>query len=323
MMDVSIIIVNLNTRELLLGCLRSVFADASHATKEVIVIDNGSTDGSVEMLRHDFPNVRLLCNVTNEGFAKPNNDGMWQAKGRFLFLLNSDTIVSPGTVDAMVAFLEAHPDAGACGPKLLYPDGRLQRSVGGFHTLWTHVCDMLLLDKLIPRSRLFGGGEMTTFPYDENRPCEAETLMGAAFVVRREVLEKTGMFDEDLSIYYNEMDWFLRMHSDGWKVWYVPTTTVVHYRGATAAIVNKNFRYFDEMYRNSMVFYQKHYGRGAVVLFRLMLLVGFSFRTVGWGVVRLVAPSERAGHMATYSWKTLLLGAQFWKAVPKPGAGAP
>lgn len=312
MTDISIIIVNLNTRALLKACLDSVVAEGSDLSLDLIVIDNGSTDGSIEMIRSGFPQVTLRINPTNEGFAKPNNDGMRIATGRYMFLLNSDTVVKPGAFEKLKSHLDAHPEVGVCGPMLLYPDGRLQRSVCSFHTLWTHMCDMLALDKLLPRTRLFGGGEMTTFPYDESRTQEVDSLMGAAVLLRREVWEQVGGFDERFTIYYNEMDWFIRVKEKGWKIFYVHDAQIIHHRGATAAIVNREFTYFDEMYANTLLFFQKHYGRWAVVAYKLLLVVGFIPRTILWWSRRLFDHSAYAVHMSIYGWKTLNLGLKFW-----------
>lgn len=324
MIDVSVIVVNRNTRELLRACLASVEADVSVASRETIVVENGSTDGSREMLANAFPHVRVRLNDRNEGFAKPNNDGMRMARGKYFFLLNSDAKIEPGTLGAMKDFLDAHPEAGACGPRLIYPDGRLQRSVSRAHSLLTHLFDMTGLDRVFAGSRFFGGGEMTTCPYDPDRIAPVENLMGAAFLTRRAVTEKTGMFDEELSIYYNEMDWFMRMRNDGWVVYYVPTTTVTHHRGATAAIVNRGFQHFTEMYYNVFFFFEKHYGVLAVVLYRLLLIVGFTPRLVLWWGRSLFDHSEYVKHMLTYSKKVLALGLHFWVPVTsyKPGAGS-
>lgn len=313
MVTVSIVIVNRNTRELLRECLASVRADRSVPDREVIVVDNGSTDGSVEMLQGEFTEVRTILNSENEGFAKPNNDAMRIATGRYIFLLNSDARIEHGTLGALVGFLESHPDAGACGPRLVYPDGRLQRSVSLPHSLRTHVFDMLFLDALVPWSRFFAGGEMTRYRYDPDREQKVHCLMGAAFVIRREVTTTTGVFDERLSIYYNEMDWFMRMAVDGWSVHYVPSTTVVHHRGATAARVNNSFSKFNEMYANVFHFFRKHYGPAAPHIYRLLLIVGFVPRWGLWAVRARLQPTEIAVHMRMYSWKVLQLGLQWWK----------
>jgi hypothetical protein len=325
MIEVSVIIVNRNTRELLRACLTSINADVSVTSRETIVVDNGSTDGSREMLAEDFPHVRVRFNDHNEGFARPNNDAMRMAQGKYFFLLNSDAWIEPGTLGAMKTFLDTHPEAGACGPRLIYPDGRQQRSVSRSHSLLTHFFDMTGLDRLFAESPLFGGGEMTTCPYDPAATSTVENLMGAAFMTRRTVTEKTGMFDEELSIYYNEMDWFMRMRNDGWGVYYVPTTAVRHHRGATTAIVNSGFQHFTEMYYNVFFFFQKHYGFPAVVVYRLLLIAGFTPRLVLWWGRSLSDRSEYVKHMRTYSGKVLALGLRFWVPVEshRPPAGSP
>jgi GT2 family glycosyltransferase len=257
-----------------------------------------------------------MRNIDNEGFAKPNNDAMKVASGRSLFLLNSDAVIREGTIARLQEHLDAHPEAGACGPRIYYPDGRLQRSVSGFHNLWTHFCDMFFLDSVFRKIPLFARGEMTINPYDETKIQAVDSLMGAAVLVRRRVFETTGGFDERLSIYYNEMDWFMRMKRDGWEIHYVPGAEVVHHRGATAALVNRNFAQFHEAYGNVFTFFQKHYGKSGLVLYRLLLALGFVPRVVAWMIRRIVDPSERSRHMAVYSWKTLMLGLRFWEPAP-------
>ncbi|MCZ6776110.1 MAG: glycosyltransferase family 2 protein [Ignavibacteria bacterium] len=310
MVDVSVIIVNLNTRDLLRACLESVFSEGGAIELEVIVIDNGSTDGSVEMIRVQFPIVRLVENKINRGFAQPNNEGMRLAGGKYLLLLNSDTIVRRGAITAMVHFLDSHLDAGACGPMLLSPNGVLQRSVKGFPTLWTHFCDMVFLDKLFPDSGVFARGEMTFFPYHETR--QVDHVTGAVFLVRREALDGIGMFDERFSIYYNDMDLCYRMAKRDWRVYYVHSVQVVHYQGQTVAQVNQDFRYFSELHNNIMLFYQKHYGRWSVVVYKVLLLIGFIPRSLGWTFYQVLKPSAHANLMARFSWKTLGVGVRFW-----------
>lgn len=309
--DISVIIVNLNTRELLDACLASVERERSVLSLEVIVIDNGSSDGSVGMVESKYPATILLRNSRNQGFARPNNDGLRRARGRHLLLLNSDTVVRPGALGRLLACLESHPDAGACGPRLVYPDGRLQYSAKGFPTLWTHVCDMSGLDRLFPRTALFGSGELRMFDYD--RPGTADHLMAAAFLVRRETYEKVGPLDERFAIYYNDMDWCYRMVHAGWKIWYVPDALVEHHLGKTVGAVNKQFTFFTMLYNNVMFFYQKHYGRGSVIIYRLVLAAGFSVRTVVWTIRAAVRPTDANRHMRTFAFKSLLFGLAFWR----------
>lgn len=311
--DISVIIVNLNTRDLLDACLASVAAEAESIPLEILVVDNGSTDGSAEMVRTKYAGVRLIENARNEGFARPNNMGMAAARGRFFLLLNSDTVVRPGAFRAMANVLLAYPAAGACGPKLLYPDGRLQRSAKGTPTLWTHACDMLFLDRLFPTSRLFGRGEMRYFTYGQ--PGEADHLMAAAFLVRRSVWEQIGGLDERFAIYYNDMDWCVRMRQAGWTIRYTPCAEVEHHLGRTVGAVNSDFRLFRMLHNNVALFYEKHYGRSAVVLYRLLVAVGFLPRYAAWTVLAFVLRTPQTRHMRRFAGKTLLYGLRFWEPV--------
>jgi GT2 family glycosyltransferase len=317
---VSVIVVSLNTCDLLRACLRSVFEAGGKVSFEVIVIDNGSVDGSADMVRREFPRVRLVVNERNEGFARPNNTGMRMAAGEFFFLVNSDAELRPGTTDALVDFLEATPQAGSCGPRLLYPDGRHQPSVKGFPTICTHAWDMLFLDRLFPQSRVFGKGEMAWFDYD--RAARVDHVMAAALMVRRTTVDDVGMLDEDFAIYYNDMDWCYRMNRRGWETWYVPDATVVHHLGKTVGVVNRDFRYFETLHHNVTLFYQKHYGRLSVVVYRLLTAAGFSVRAVYWSVVSLWRSDEAARHMRRFAWLTLRWGLTFWRpAIATPELG--
>lgn len=309
--DLSIIIVNLNTRDLLDACLASLEQERTALSLEVIVIDNGSSDGSVAMVESRYPTTVLLRNSRNQGFARPNNEGLRRARGRHLLLLNSDTVVRPGALIRLLEFLESHPDAGACGPRLVYPDGRLQYSAKGFPTLWTHVCDMSGLDRLFPRTALFGSGELRMFDYEH--PGTADHLMAAAFLVRRETYEKVGPLDERFAIYYNDMDWCYRMVRAGWKIWYVPDAVVEHHLGKTVGAVNKRFTYFSMLYNNVMFFYQKHYGRGSVIVYRLVLAAGFTVRSVAWTIRAALRPTDANRHMRTFAFKSLAFGLTFWR----------
>jgi len=312
--DVSVIIVNLNTRALLDACLESVCKAVAEATMEVIVIDNGSTDGSVELVREQYPNVHVQVNQMNEGFAQPNNDGMHLAKGRYLFLLNSDAELRPGAIRRLVQFMDERPEVGACGPRLVYPDGRQQRSVRGFPSLWTHVCDMFLLDAVFSGSPLFGRGEMAYFDYSNT--AAVDHTMAAAFLVRREILETVGDLDERFSIYYNDMDWCYRIVRQGWQIFYVHDAVVIHHLGSTVNERNRNFGVFEELYDNTMLFFQKRYGRWAVPVYKILLAVGFSFRVVCWGIAYMLRPSDHTRERVRYSWLSFKLGVRFWRPLP-------
>jgi GT2 family glycosyltransferase len=309
--DISIVIVNLDTRLLLRQCLASVFRCAPPLSIEVIVVDNGSTDGSPEMVSAEFPAVKLVRNARNEGFAHPNNVGMELAEGRHILLLNSDTEVGTDTFHVLVHFLDDHPDVGACGPMLVFPDGRIQHSVKGFPTPFTRFCDIFFLDRLFPASRLFGRGEMRSFDYSKAAP--VDHVMAAAFLVRREVLHDVGLLDERFAIYYNDMDWCFRMHASGWAIWYLPQARVVHHLGRTVDSLNRQFALFRILHENVLLFYQKHYGRWSVVFYRFLTIIGFVPRSIGWSGLAALRPSDYTKHMRAFSWKTLRWALPVWR----------
>ena len=311
---ISVIIVNYNTQGLLQACLRTVFREAAEVPLEVLVIDNGSADGSVQMVRAEFPRVRLTVNAANRGFAGPNNDGIRGSRGEYVLLLNSDTEVRPGALRILKRFLDEHPEAAACGPMLLNSDGSVQHSVRGFPTLWTHACDMLFLDRLFPRTRFFGRGAMAYFPYD--RTAAVDHVMAAAFLVRGDVLSTVGLLDERFVLYHNDMDWCYRMVQDGWRIYYVHDSQVVHHGGKTMDLVNRDLAYLDEQWNNTMLFYQKHYGRASVAAFKIILAIGFVPRALGWWLIRAARPTPRSLLMSAFSMKTLRIGLAFWQPLP-------
>lgn len=273
--DVSIIIVNRNTRELLHACLQSIAQAPDAVATEMIVVDNGSTDGSVEMVAASFPETYLIRNPNNTGFAYPNNQGLAISRGRYVMLLNSDTEVRSGALQRLVEFMDEHPKAGACGPKLLYPDGRLQPSCRSFPSLWVHFCDMLFLDRIFPRSRVFGNMESW---FDHRHTAPVDQPMGAALLVRREVLETVGSLDERFMIYYNDVDWCYRIHQAGWQIYFVHDSEIMHHQGMTTRSENRQMQLGAEMTRNVFDYYAKHFGRRGLYWFRFWMIVGFSVR---------------------------------------------
>ena len=302
--DLSIIIVNHDTRELLSDCLHSLKMERESRPLQVIVVDNGSHDGSPEMVEHDFPHVRLIRNETNEGFAKPNNQGLALAEGRYCLLLNSDTIVRPHALRTLVNFMDNHPDVGACGPRLVNPDGTLQRSCRSFPSLWRHFCDMSGLENLFPNS-VFGNFEKR---FDHDRDAEVDQPMGAALLVRSDVIRQVGYLDEQFKIYYNEVDWCKRIKDSGWKISFVRDAEIVHYGGKTTEITNRSMEQFDEMTRNTLRYYEKHSGFAGVAGYRMLLVAGFSVRVALWTIVSMLRPSPSVSSRLMFARKFLSIG---------------
>ena len=254
-MDVSVIIVNWNTRDLLRACLRSLQVAEKEVEAEVIVVDNASTDGSAAITAEEFPEVRLIASEENLGWAKGNNVGLEAGKGRYLLLLNPDTEVRPNALVTMTRFMDAHPNAGACAPKLLNPDGTIQASLRRFpepgHLLW----DVLGIAKLFPHSPRFAAYRMGDFTFDH--VAEVDQPMGAALFLRREAVEEVGLIDEAFPIFFNDVDWCYRAVRQGWKIYFVPDAEIVHYGGSSTSQVKP--RMVTESHRSLERFYRKHY----------------------------------------------------------------
>ncbi len=234
--DVSIIIVSYNTVDFLRNCLQSVKHNISDKiTYEVIVVDNASSDTSVEMVRKEFPDVKLIANKTNDGFSKANNLGVPFAKGRYVLFLNSDTIVNKNTLETMVEFMDNHLDAGASTCFLRMSNGELDdASHRGFPTPWNAICHFSGLSALFPHSMIFNGYHMAWKDLDKVH--EIDTLAGAFMLVRREAGEQVKWWDEDYFFYGEDIDFCFELKQHGWKIYFVPTVEILHYKGVSGGI---------------------------------------------------------------------------------------
>ncbi len=262
--DLSVVILNFNTLELTRTCLRSVLASKLGSFgMEVIVCDNGSTDGSVEMVGKEFPGVILIKNGKNLGFAAGNNPGIRKALGRYILLLNSDTEVPESTFREMIEYMDATPDAGASTCKLLLSDGSMDPACHrGFPTPWAAFTYIAKLEKLFPRTRLFG--EYHQGYKNLSTIHEVDCIVGAFFMVRREVIRDVGVLDEDYFMYGEDIDWAFRMRKKGWKIMFNPTVTILHKKKQSGrSNILKNRRVTTEVYfhRYNWLFYTKNYSK--------------------------------------------------------------
>lgn len=229
--DLSVVIVSWNSVEYLDACISSVYAAANGDSLEVIVIDNGSIDGSPDLVRRNFPAVRLIVNEQNKGCTIAFNQGLRISSGRYVLLLCSDTIVQPSALHRMRAFLETRADAGAVGPQLLYPDGRLQPSCRAFPTYATFVWEFVGLSRLFPTHPVFGHWRMGNFDHQSLR--EVDQPRGSSLMVRREVVTQVGLMDEQFEMFFNDVDWCLRIKQQGWKIYFLPSARMIHHGGAS------------------------------------------------------------------------------------------
>lgn len=273
LVDLSIIIVNWNTRDLLVSCLRSIDRESGEVMAEVFVIDNGSTDGSKEAVREEFPEVTLIDNPMNFGFAKANNQGIKLSKGKNVLLLNPDTQVKEGAIGALISFMDTHLEAGVAGVQLLNSDGSKQNSIANFPSLTTELLNKSLLRRLFPNR--FPGKER-----DYAVPIEVDSVIGACMMVRRDAVEKVGLLDEDYFLFLEETDWCYRMKKAGWKIYHVPRAEVIHHQGKGAERDKKRAKI--EYYRSRYLFFKKNRGiwQWLLLLIGVMIKLTFEFLTM-------------------------------------------
>jgi len=252
----SICIVNYNAQEYLHPCLRSIFEHPPAARFEAIVVDNGSSDGSVDMILTQYRQVRLICNKENMGFSRGNNIALRVARGKYLLWLNNDTVVLPGALDALVRFLEGHPEVGIVGPKVLNSDGTMQLQCRrGLPTPWAAFGYFTGLSRLFPKNALFTGYLLTHL--DEEKITSVDAVSGACLMARREVLNQVGYLDETFFMFADDIDWCWRAKKAGWQVVYFPGARIVHY-GGRGGTLSRPLRTTGEFYRSMWAFYRKH-----------------------------------------------------------------
>lgn len=280
MLDLSIIIVSWNTKEYLKGCLESVEKEKKELSCEVFVVDNASSDGSSEMVNIEFPQVVLHANEKNVGFAKANNQAIQKSRGKYILLLNPDTVVLDGCLTKLFEFMEKHPDVGASGGRILNPDGEVElfRSAKRFPTPLTKFYVDVHLDKIFPWVRIFGKYAITGWDRDDVR--EVDVLSGAFMFVRREIIQDVGLLDESFFLLAEDLDWCRRIKQKKWKISFNPEAQIIHYGGKSIDQV-KLTRMKNEIHSH-LLYFQKHHTGFAVFQYRV--LAGFTnlLKTIFW-----------------------------------------
>jgi GT2 family glycosyltransferase/glycosyltransferase involved in cell wall biosynthesis len=301
MPDLSIIILNWNVRELLLECLRALPGAAGEwwSRSEVVVVDNASTDGSVEAVLGEFPDARVLALKRNLGFSGGNNAGIRASRGRLLLLLNPDTLPEPGSIAALCDYMEAHPDVGIAGPRLLNPDGTLQPSRRRFPTLLTGLVESTPLQRLAPDAPLLQRFYMFDRSDDETQ--DVGWLSGAVLLCRREVLAQAGLFDTGYFMFSEELDLCRRVSRAGWHIVYVPSSRVVHYGGSSTEqdVPSRHIRFNTSKAR----YFAKHHGPLAGSLMRLYLLGTYAIQALSEAAKLALGhkPALRRTRLRTYA----------------------
>jgi GT2 family glycosyltransferase len=291
MLDLAIVIVSYNTRDLLRSCLRSVYASEGDFTYQVCVVDNSSSDGSSQMVREEFPQALLIESPVNGGYAYANNLGL-RALGfteagqevaasaplpRYVLLLNPDTVLPPEALKEMIAFMDARPLAGVAGPKLVRLDGSLDKACRrSFPTPEVSFYRLFGLSRLFPRSPRFGRYNLTYL--DPNELVQVDSVVGAFMLVRSEAVRQVGLLDESFFMYGEDLDWAYRIKQRGWQVWYNPAVTVLHVKEASS---RHSRRARVEFYRAMAIFYRKHYAAQTPRWLHYLILGGIALRG-GW-----------------------------------------
>jgi GT2 family glycosyltransferase len=288
-MDVSVIVVNWNTRDILRDCLKTVYEQTRGIRFEIVVIDNASSDGSADMVRTEFPQVALIANEDNRGFAAANNQGMAVAQGRYVLLLNSDTLVLDGAIQETVAFADAHPEAAVVGCRVLNRDRSLQPTCFLYPSVLNLFLAATYLSKLFPRSRFFGRERMTWWDRDDVR--EVDVVTGCFMLVRREAIAQVGVMDDGFFMYGEETDWCYRFRRAGWKLLFTPVGEIIHLGGQSSKRVRSEMII---MLRLSILrFIRKHRGWPVHKMACVLVALFFLLRVPYWGAAGLLVPAQR------------------------------
>lgn len=285
--DFSIIIVNWNTRELVLQCVQSFYTCSQPLSFEIIVVDNASSDDSVSALRTHFPDVKVIVNSENLGFARANNIGIRASSGRFVCLVNSDILIFNNVLQQMAEHLTSAPDIGILSPQLLDLQRKPQISCRRFPSLWQLFCTAVGLDKLAPGSRFFGGDTLK-IP-SQTQP--VDVVSGAFWMVRPEAIAQVGLLDESFFFYSEDVDWCKRFWQKGWQVVYYPAAQAIHHEARSSSIAP--LRYYIEFRRSRWVYWKKHHSRISQHLFWFIAFTNQVIRILGQSTMLIFKPTER------------------------------
>lgn len=270
MLDIAIVIVSFNTKGFLKNCITSIVENVRNVSYEIIVVDNNSTDNSSEMVRKQFPKVKIIANKENAGFSKANNQGVKiSQESRYVLFLNSDTLMQQDTMEEMINFMDTHKDAGAATCRLVMPNGKIDdASHRGFPTPWNSFCYFSGLARIFPKSRIFAGYNMGWM--DLNLAHKIDVLAGAFMLLRREAGREAGWWDEDYFFYGEDIDFCYMLKVKGWNIYYVPKVFITHYKGVSGGIkaISKEIttasketkrRATKSRFKAMKIFYEKHY----------------------------------------------------------------
>lgn len=274
-MDLSVIIVSYNTKDLLKQTIQSVIDNTKDIEYEIFVTDNNSSDDSVEMVKKDYPKVNLIESKENLGFPKGNNIAIKRATGRYILLLNSDTKVIGECLQNCIKYMDKHREIGALGCKVELPSGKLDHACKrGFPTPEASLYYLLKLNKFFPDKKKFG--KYTMSYVKDNEVAEVDSLMGAFMMIPKKVVDEVGMLDEEFFMYGEDIDWCFRIKKAGYKVLYYPVEKIIHYKGSSSKKKRAKTTY--EFHRAMILFYNKHYKKEYNILIAALVYFGVAAR---------------------------------------------
>ena len=287
-LDLSIVIVNWNTSDLLVNCISSIYKMINKYSFEIIVVDNNSSDDSVKIVKQKFPNVNVLVNNENYGFSKANNIGFSQCSGKYICLLNSDTEIKK-KFDELVTFLDLNPTVGIVGPKTLNKDGKLLYTCREFPSLWSTFCMTFGLSNIFKKSKIFKASFMTYFNHDCNR--KVNVMSGSCLVVKRKAFEEVGNLDELFYIYGEDVDWCKRFFLNKWSAYFIASAEVYHFCGSSSSA--EPLRFSIEMIKSNFLFWSKYSTKFTFFIFKILKVLHYSNRILYIFILFLLVFNKR------------------------------
>jgi GT2 family glycosyltransferase len=284
-MDVSIVVVSWNSRDLLKACLRSIFEQTRSLSFEVIVVDNGSHDRTADMVRVEFPLVKLIQNNEDRGYAAANNQGIRISQGRYILVLNPDTVITDRAIERCVEYAEVHKDVGIVGCQVYVSDREIQRTGFAFHSAWNLFLILSGLSRAFPKSKIFGAPELGWWTRNDER--DVDVISGMFMLIRREALDQVGLLDEAYFLYAEEADLCFRFARAGWRRVFIPSARIIHVGGGGGSgdTHDVNTKMYVQLQKSMMIYLRKNRGDLDWMAAKAIYIVSDALRAVGWVVM--------------------------------------
>ncbi len=290
MIDLSVIIVNWNVKDYLVDCIHSIYSSVKHITFEIIVVDNGSTDGSVETIRKVFSEVIVIANKNNIGFGKANNVAANQCNGRYILFLNPDTVVLSNALDYVIKYLDTNLDVGAAGCKIKCVENGFIGGARHFPSLTTEFIDHLCLNSFFPNNKIFGYYTMSYWNYNDTR--DIDVLSGSFIMLRRQIMQTVGLFDENFFMYGEDIDLCYRIKKAKWRIVFVSNAEIIHY-GEKSAMQTHNGEIEVESLWSKYYYFKKNKGKMYAHAYRVILIFIYTFWYIIWLILYIMSSPQK------------------------------